>query len=347
MKLYNKSFFVSVIIAIIVISVNVGHGDELFGRVTKAIEKQVEIKLEGELLPQIGDEVVIGFNMPSIGFVPLQGRWNVSAINLDTIIADPDGDTRQPQKDQLVKIASPNPLSRKSMEQEAENLFEKAQNYFYGRKGENKNFAKALEFYRKAANMGSLSAMNSIGYMYGTGAGVTKNNAKALKWFRKSADQNYAEAERNLGIMYENGWGVEKDNNIAFEWYFKAAKQGNAKAQRNLGVCYENGKGTALNYKSAVEWYLKAANKGDAVAQSNLGTMYFRGTGIARDYQQAAQWYRKSAGQGHAMAEYNLGVIYDQGRGVPEDDNQAIIWYRKAAQKGDVKAKKALTRLGQ
>ena len=347
MKIYNRLVFVSVTMVIFIISVNIGHSDELIGKVVKTIGKQVEIELEGELIPQIGDEVIIGFNMQPIGFVSLQGKWSVSAINSNTITADPDGDTRQPQKDQIIKITSPNPLSRKSMEQETENIFEKAENYFYGRKGLNKDYKKALEHYRQAIEQGSLGAMNSIGYMYGTGTGVTKNNTKAVEWFRKAAEQNHAVSQRNLGSMYGNGWGVAKDNKVAFEWYLKAAKQGDAQAQRSLGIRYANGKGIALNNKAAVQWYIKAAKQGDAIAQSNLGNMYFKGTGAARDYQKAAQWYQKSANQGHATAQYNLGVIYDQGRGVPENDAQAIIWYRKAADNGYANAKKALIRMGQ
>jgi len=346
MKIYSR-LFLALIVMVITMSATISNGDELLGKVVKTNDKQVEIELEGELIPQVGDEVVIGFNMSSVGFVPLQGKWRISAINPATLTADPDGDTRQPQKDQIVKITSPNPLSRKSMEQEAENIFEKAQNYFYGRKGESKNYTKALESYHKAVKMGSPDAMNSIGYMYGTGTGVTKNNIIALEWFRRSAKQGNAKAKRNLGIMYENGRGVAKDNKIAFDWYLKAAKQGNVKAQSSIGIMYENGKGIALDNKAAVQWYIEAAKQGNAVAQNNLGNMYFRGTGIARDYQKAAQWFRKSADQGHANAQYNLGVIYDQGRGVPENDAKAIIWYRKAAGNGSSNAKKALIRLGQ
>ncbi len=116
MQEYSKLFLVSVTMTILIMSVNIGFSDELIGKVMKTIGKQVEIKLERDLIPQIGDEVIIGFNMPSVGFIPLQGKWNVSAVNSDTITADPDGDTRRPQKDQIAKIISPNPLSRKSME---------------------------------------------------------------------------------------------------------------------------------------------------------------------------------------------------------------------------------------
>ncbi|MCP3901530.1 MAG: hypothetical protein GY707_17625, partial [Desulfobacteraceae bacterium] len=57
MKEYSKLFLVSVTMAILIMSVNIGHSDELIGKVVKTNGKQVEIELEGELIPQIGDKV--------------------------------------------------------------------------------------------------------------------------------------------------------------------------------------------------------------------------------------------------------------------------------------------------
>ncbi len=35
--------------------------------------------------------------------------------------------------------------------------------------------------------------------------------AKAMEWYRKAANQGVAEAQHNVGMLYENGWGVTKD----------------------------------------------------------------------------------------------------------------------------------------
>jgi TPR repeat protein len=70
--------------------------------------------------------------------------------------------------------------------------------------------------------------------MYEHGLGVGKDYKKALEWFRKAADQGYAVAQCNLGFMYANGFGVEKNDEKALEWCRKAAEQEDPAAQRIL-----------------------------------------------------------------------------------------------------------------
>ena len=53
-------------------------------------------------------------------------------------------------------------------------------------------------------------------HMYSNGQGVEKDNDKALELYKKAADMGYAGAYRHLGIIYEEGEGVEKDNEKAY-----------------------------------------------------------------------------------------------------------------------------------
>ena len=70
--------------------------------------------------------------------------------------------------------------------------------------------------------------------MYASGRGATKDYAVALDWYRKSAAQGNHNAEAHLGIMYENGWGVKGDIVEAKQWYQKAASQGDHYAKQAL-----------------------------------------------------------------------------------------------------------------
>ena len=49
---------------------------------------------------------------------------------------------------------------------------------------------------------------------------------KALELYKKAADMGYAGAYRHLGIIYEEGEGVEKDNEKAIEFYEQACTLG-------------------------------------------------------------------------------------------------------------------------
>ena len=171
-----------------------------------------------------------------------------------------------------------------------------------------KQYAKAVEWYRIAAEQGDAVAQCNLGYMYQFGQGVTQDYAEAVRWYRKAAEQGYARAQRQLGLMYENGQGVTQDYAEAVRWYRNAADQGDAVAQSFLGDMYERGRGVTQDYVESVRWYRKAAEQGDASAQCYLSDMYENGRGVQQDYAEAVRWFRKAAEQGDASAQYNLGA---------------------------------------
>ena len=60
--------------------------------------------------------------------------------------------------------------------------------------------------------------------------GVPKDDAKAVKWYRLAAEQGYARAQYNLGVMYATGRGVLKDRILAHIWFNIAGANGHAQA---------------------------------------------------------------------------------------------------------------------
>jgi len=107
-------------------------------------------------------------------------------------------------------------------------------------------------------------------YLLGSKFHLNKDYGKAVEWYRKAAEQGHALGQTNLGLMYGNGHGVAQDYGKAVEWYRKAAEQGHALGQTNLGLMYGNGHGVAQDYGKAVEWYRKAAEQGHALGQTCL-----------------------------------------------------------------------------
>src|SRR5260221_11485102 len=76
---------------------------------------------------------------------------------------------------------------------------------------------------RIAANQGVAKAQYALGECYVTGQGVRRDYAEAVKWVRKAAELNYALAQLRLGICYYNGEGVAVDYSEAVKWHRKAA----------------------------------------------------------------------------------------------------------------------------
>lgn len=250
----------------------------------------------------------------------------------------------------------------------AQDLYDRAENYYRGQNGVKEDRAKAFELYKKASELGHAESQYSLGYMYAYGECTAKDEEKALFWYRKAAKQGHEKARRMVeGIesrrrpswgfgsysapspqsmsakdAYERGEnyyygrnGFGQDYAEAVKWYRKAAEQGYARAQCDLGFMYENGRGvTKKDDYEAVKWYRKAADQGNASAQCNLGFMYDNGRGVTKDESEAVKWFRKAADQGHARSQCNLGIMYDYGKGIKQDFFEAIKWYRKAADSG-------------
>ena len=52
------------------------------------------------------------------------------------------------------------------------------------------------------AENGNAAAQYNLGVMYHEGKGMPQDYAKAVRWFRDAANQGNAYAQHNLGVMY-------------------------------------------------------------------------------------------------------------------------------------------------
>ena len=84
------------------------------------------------------------------------------------------------------------------------------------------------------AEQGNAVAQNNLGDCYYDGEGVTQDYAKAIEWYRKAVEQGDAYAQYNLGYCYYNGKGVAKNSQKGIEWYEKAAAAGSEDAEDAL-----------------------------------------------------------------------------------------------------------------
>lgn len=68
-----------------------------------------------------------------------------------------------------------------------------------------KNFSKAFEDYKAAAELGDPWAQNRLGDMYWNGIGAPVNKQEAVKWFRRAAANGSKEGEENLKAVLKHG----------------------------------------------------------------------------------------------------------------------------------------------
>lgn len=266
--------------------------------------------------------------------------------------------------------------------QDAAALMARARAYYHG-SGVPRSYAKAADFYRRAAEMGDHTAQTAYGWMLARGfEGVPKDRAAAFRWLERGAQGGAPGSLFELGAAYFEGWGVRPDkaeacrwlkrsaeagdprgaletgrcyqkgyggwgvnHKKAFQWFRKGAESGHVYSMRFVGNSYAKGRGTPRDYAKALTWYRRAAEAGDHVSQDYTGYMYYRGLGVPRDYATARSWFRKSADQGNSRAMYNLAEMYEYGRGVDQDLKQALSLYQRAEDEGYSRARPKVERL--
>lgn len=120
------------------------------------------------------------------------------------------------------------------------------------------------------AEKGDAEAQTDLGILYYRGRGVPKDYAKAVELWRKAAAQGDAQAENNLGEAHEAGAGVPQNYEEAAKWNLKAAEQGHPVAQFELGGMYATGRGVSRDLVKAYVWSSLAAERDIKPAKANL-----------------------------------------------------------------------------
>ena len=93
---------------------------------------------------------------------------------------------------------------------------------------------KLFTVFQTGANYGDVISMANLGQMYAKSLGVARDYAKAREWYEKAAANGHVGAMTSLGLLYVNGQGVARDYAKAREWYEKAAEKGDENAMARL-----------------------------------------------------------------------------------------------------------------
>jgi TPR repeat protein len=92
------------------------------------------------------------------------------------------------------------------------------------------DFKTALREWQPLTEQGDARAQFYFGLLYENGDGVPLDYAKARQWYEKAAAQGDAKAQLYLGLQSSFGQGVPMDLVEAYMWYSLAAGNGNAHA---------------------------------------------------------------------------------------------------------------------
>ena len=129
-------------------------------------------------------------------------------------------------------VATPVPGTSSARQEDAEQQYRRGVQFEQGI-GQPRDYAQAIEWYRKAAAQGHRSALYNLGMMYVNGHGVQQNNREAVIHFRQAAELKHAKAHFNLGFMLENGRGTAKDPAAGLTSYIIASNLGLGEVANN------------------------------------------------------------------------------------------------------------------
>lgn len=277
----------------------------------------------------------------------------------------------------LLPVLAQAQTSRAEMEQRLHNPameYQIGQMYYSGKgslngSGVERDYAKALEHFRKAARYGSTDAVFSIGFMYYQGAGVAQDYAEALKWLTQAAAVHNGPAQLLLGRMHQYGEGVPKDTQKAIEWYKKEAVFESDMAEYALASVYLQGVHTPAprgpgsrimavagnpatgkpeidirfyprlvdaDIAEAEKWLLKAARRQNFDAMYTLASVYheFQGDDPGKR-QHMISLLKNLSLRGRADAQVLLGILHFNGKLIEEDQAKARQLFEAARRQGN------------
>ncbi len=201
------------------------------------------------------------------------------------------------------------------------------------------NPTKAITWYEKATQAGSLSAMTSLGRIY-----LASNNKtltyKGLSLLEKASAHEYGSASLELGRYYRDGRDG-KPNFIKAITYFQLAKnQGNPNADADIALAYLKGQGVGINKTKAKALLEQAASQKVTSAMLTLADMLqdeHKGKNSTSSIR-ALSLYEQAAAAGLMSAHKRLGDAYAEGMITTRNDTKAFKHHMIAAQAGNVGA---------
>ncbi len=210
--------------------------------------------------------------------------------------------------------------------------------------------AEAMSYYKRAADLGQLQAMNNYGFLLAGSNQDVEKAKEGIAFIKQAAEGGLNAARRNMASIYLNGLGGEERNpDAALELLEKAAAGGDGQAQFELAQFYlELGGPERVDDDKAWDWLNKAAEAGNPNALATLGSVLFDGKTfgarkIEADPAKAVEKFAKLAEQGVPAGLRTMGELHAAGlAGVEKDFPKALDYFSRAAQGNDAAAQVAL-----
>lgn len=183
----------------------------------------------------------------------------------------------------------------------------------------------------------SLACAYEDGYLDADGTVLLRRNRrKAIQLYRRAAELGETSAMLNLAALLSRSPCTPADLAEALRWEKRAARRGDPTAAFNVGISYKN----LGDYGAAVKWFRKAEACGDDAAWLELAKAELFAAGTRRNVkratarlEQVAASERVSRGEAEE-ARILLGYLYQDGWLVRRSLPEGLRHLRRAARRG-------------
>lgn len=135
-----------------------------------------------------------------------------------------------------------------------------------------------IDLYIRAADLGSLDAMNALGEYY-----INKGECQiGVKYYKEASKRNSADASFNLGMYYQKS-NNEQEKDLVWENIGLSIEQGSAAAMVYAGETILKEDTSETSLKEAIIYFEKAAILEDINGILALARCYEQGVGVEKD----------------------------------------------------------------
>lgn len=200
--------------------------------------------------------------------------------------------------------------------------------------GGKKDEARAVAYYRQAAEKNDADALTALGRLGLEHKGQI-SPAETQSFLTRAAESGRPEAASLLGGALLNAFFGKRDTAGAVKWLTRAADGGDANAAYSLAIMEIDGDGIPADLSAGLRHLKQAADKNHAAAMADYGLMLYQGkTGDAPSKGGAANWFAKAAKAGDAEGQFLYAYALATGEGVARDPIQAYVWVLRSNAQG-------------
>ena len=170
-------------------------------------------------------------------------------------------------------------------------------------------------------------AITNLGISFMNGTGIKQDYARAYQYFLRAAEMGEPTAQMHLGTMYALGIYVEQCDSSSYHWFKSAAELGNTKAMNALGHICLNGKYVPADKGEARRWFRQSALAGDLDGLYEYGLQLAMNNPGYRDKELGTGYacIHSAATNGHRMSRKLL-----MNDALREGNYSTVFWWAKA-----------------